>query len=89
MLVDTTSLYHHQVNAGIYPSTVTTILVPSDFTLMLPWLMLRLLAVSHHPLGILLPLSTPEAFFFETFLRPPHVSRKRRQLRLKFFRPVI
>jgi hypothetical protein len=30
----------------------------------------------------------PEAFFFETLLRPPHVSGKRGQACLKFFRPI-
>jgi len=31
----------------------------------------------------------PEAFLFEPFLRRPHIKRKRGQLLLKFFRPVI
>jgi hypothetical protein len=42
----------------VYFSTVTTILVPSDCTLILPGLMFLLLAVNHHPVGDLLPLST-------------------------------
>jgi hypothetical protein len=39
----------------VHFSTVTTILEPSDCTLMLPGFMLRLVAVSHHPAGDLLP----------------------------------
>src|ERR1700730_10237621 len=31
----------------------------------------------------------PETFFFEFFLRRPHIRRKRGQLLLKFFRPII
>jgi hypothetical protein len=31
----------------------------------------------------------PEAFFFESFLRSPHVGRKRCQLRFKSFGPVV
>lgn len=30
-----------------------------------------------------------EAFFYEPLLRPPHVGRKRRQVRFKFFDPVV
>jgi hypothetical protein len=52
---------------GIYPSAVTDILVPSDCTLMLPWLMFRLLAVSHHPVGALLPPSIRKPFSSRRF----------------------
>ena len=56
---------------GIYPSTVTTSLVPSDCTLIPPWPMFRLLAVNHHPVGVLFPPSTLKPFVFQLFFASP------------------
>jgi hypothetical protein len=57
----------------IYPSAVTEIFVPSDTTLMAPGLMFRLLAVSHQPVGALLPPSTLNPFSSSRFC-VPHIS---------------
>jgi hypothetical protein len=53
--------------AEVHLSTVTTILEPSDCTLMLPGFMLRLVAVSHHPVGDLLPRSIRNPFSSSRF----------------------
>jgi hypothetical protein len=60
----------HPVNSAQWihhPSTVTAILVSSDCTLIFPWLLFRLLAVKHHPVGVLLPLATLKPFSSSRF----------------------
>src|SRR5215469_3974931 len=50
-----------------YVSAVTDIVVPSDCTLILPGFMVRLLAVSHHPVAVLLPPSILNPFSSSRF----------------------
>jgi hypothetical protein len=64
---DSQHLMNDNARPKVHFSTVTTILEPSDCTLMLPGFMLRLVAVSHHPVGDLLPRSIRNPFSSSRF----------------------